>query len=186
MKKLYKEEIVKIPEGCSIEINNKIITIKGPKCTLIRDLSHITVTFALEDNNLICKLWNGTKKQQSKIITCASIIRNAIKGCMTGFRYVLTAVYKHFPIGIEIVDNGKTVIVKNFVGEKAIRKYQMIGESYARLGDEKDTLVIEGPSIEDVSQSAGNIQNKCRVLRYDDRLFLDGIYVSQRGIIEGH
>lgn len=39
-------------------------------------------------------------------------------------------------------------------------------------------------SLEDVSQSAADIQQICRVRNKDIRKFLDGLYVSERGNIE--
>ena len=48
----------------------------------------------------------------------------------------------------------------------------------------KDELVLTGNSLENVSQSAADIQQICRVRNKDIRKFLDGIYVSERTNIE--
>lgn len=45
----------------------------------------------------------------------------------------------------------------------------------------KDQLELTGNSLENVSQSAADIQQKCRVKNKDIRKFLDGLYVSERG-----
>jgi len=45
----------------------------------------------------------------------------------------------------------------------------------------KDQIELTGNSLENVSQSAADIQQKCRVKNKDIRKFLDGIYVSERG-----
>ena len=47
----------------------------------------------------------------------------------------------------------------------------------------KDQIEITGNSIENVSQSAADIQQACRVKNKDIRKFLDGLYVSERGNI---
>lgn len=44
----------------------------------------------------------------------------------------------------------------------------------------KDELQLSGNSLEDVSQSAADIQQICRVRNKDIRKFLDGLYVSER------
>ncbi|KAL8639919.1 MAG: hypothetical protein Q9228_003104 [Teloschistes exilis] len=44
----------------------------------------------------------------------------------------------------------------------------------------KDELTITGNSLENVSQSAADIQQICRVRNKDIRKFLDGLYVSER------
>jgi large subunit ribosomal protein L9e len=48
----------------------------------------------------------------------------------------------------------------------------------------KDELVLTGNSLENVSQSAADIQQICRVRNKDIRKFLDGIYVSERTNVE--
>jgi len=48
----------------------------------------------------------------------------------------------------------------------------------------KDQIEITGNSLENVSQSAADIQQICRVRNKDIRKFLDGLYVSERGNIE--
>lgn len=48
----------------------------------------------------------------------------------------------------------------------------------------KDQLELTGNDLEKVSQSAADIQQKCRVKNKDIRKFLDGLYVSERGNID--
>ena len=47
----------------------------------------------------------------------------------------------------------------------------------------KDELQLTGNSLENVSQSAADIQQACRVRNKDIRKFLDGVYVSEKGTI---
>jgi large subunit ribosomal protein L9e len=47
----------------------------------------------------------------------------------------------------------------------------------------KDQIELFGNSLEDVSQSAADVQQICRVRNKDIRKFLDGLYVSERGNI---
>ena len=48
----------------------------------------------------------------------------------------------------------------------------------------KDQIELTGNSVENVSQSAADIQQACRVRNKDIRKFLDGLYVSEKGTIE--
>ena len=48
----------------------------------------------------------------------------------------------------------------------------------------KDQIELTGNSLENVSQSAADIQQACRVKNKDIRKFLDGLYVSEKTHIE--
>jgi large subunit ribosomal protein L6 len=43
-----------------------------------------------------------------------------------------------------------------------------------------DDVIVQGLSIEDVSQTAANIQRATKIKVKDPRVFLDGIYVYER------
>lgn len=65
-------------------------------------------------------------------------------------------VYAHFPINV-IVDAGKTVEIRNFLGERIIRTVKMLDGVTAKLSDAtKDELVLTGNDIELVAQSGAS------------------------------
>jgi large subunit ribosomal protein L6 len=43
-----------------------------------------------------------------------------------------------------------------------------------------EDVVIQGPSLEDVSQTAANVELSTRIKDKDQRVFLDGLYVYSR------
>jgi len=43
-----------------------------------------------------------------------------------------------------------------------------------------EDVIVQGLDIEDVSQTAANIERATKVKRKDPRVFLDGIYVYER------
>ena len=70
------------------------------------------------------------------------------------------------------------------MGEKIVRTVVMQpGVEVEASKNVKDELQLTGNSLEAVSQSAADIQQKCRVRNKDIRKFLDGLYVSERGNI---
>lgn len=184
MRKIHRKEEVKIPNGCEVTLIDKVMTFKGKKDTLTRDLSNFNLYFVVEKDKITVNLWNGNSREQSKVKTASSIIKNAITGCMSGFRYNLRVVSKHFPMTVELEENGRVVVIKGFLGEKNRRVYRLRGNSSAVLGEDKAVFSIEGSSLEDVSQSAGTIQENCQVKKTDTRWFLDGIYVTTKEVIE--
>merc|ERR1712035_206961 len=109
------------------------------------------------EENVRLRLWNGDKKSIAKVLTAASKIESMIKGAIHGFKYKLRAVYKHFPISFDFSENKKILTVTNFLGQKNKQNFKMIGDSIVEMDLERDTIAISGPSLEDVSQSAGTI-----------------------------
>lgn len=60
-------------------------------------------------------------------------------------------------------------------GEKIVRNVPLLEGCTAREStNQKDEIVIEGNSIENVSQSAASIHGSCLVKKKDIRKFLDG------------
>jgi large subunit ribosomal protein L9e len=74
-----------------------------------------------------------------------------------GYQYKMRAVYAHFPINCVTSEGGSVIEVRNFLGEKFIRKVRMApGVTVVNSTKQKDELILEGNSIEDVSRS-GNL-----------------------------
>ena len=90
--------------------------------------------------------------------------------------------YAHFPINSLISNGGTTLEIKNFLGEKIVRKINMLpGVKISRREEMKDELIVEGNDLNNVSLSCGQIHQSCLVKNKDIRKFLDGCYVSERG-----
>merc|ERR1712007_220148 len=99
--------------------------------------------------------------------------------------YKMRLVYAHFPINANITNNGKTVEIRNFLGEKIVRTVHMLeGVKVEKSSAIKDELIITGADIDTTSRSAALIHQSCLVKDKDIRKFLDGIYVSEHGTIE--
>ena len=93
-------------------------------------------------------------------------------------------VYAHFPININIEKDGKTIEIRNFLGERRVRVVKMLdGVKVERSSAVKDELVVSGNDVELVSRSAALINMICHVRKKDIRKFLDGVYLSERGTI---
>ena len=67
----------------------------------------------------------------------------------------MKSVYAHFPINISITNDGKTVEIRNFLGENVTRIVEMKPGVTCRQGA-KDEIILEGNDLELVSNS-GNI-----------------------------
>merc|ERR1711863_142267 len=183
MKVLNSNQIVTIPEEVEASVKARVVTIKGARGTLSKSFRHLAVDIFMPDKSTITvEKHFGKRKELAAVRTVCSIIQNAITGVMRGYKYKMRAVYAHFPINCAISDNGTTVEVRNFLGEKFIRKVKMHeGVTCENSKEQKDELIITGNAIEAVSQSVALIQQSTTVKNKDIRKFLDGLYVSEKG-----
>jgi len=185
MKQINTSQLVKIPKNVTVSVKNRRVTVKGPRGTLRRAFKHLSLDiYMINQRSLKVEKWFGKKKELAAVRTVCSHIENMIKGVTKGFRYKMRAVYAHFPINCVTTDNNSVLEVRNFLGEKFIRKVKMApGVTVYNSPKQKDELIIEGNDIEDVSGSAALIQQSTTVKNKDIRKFLDGLYVSERGNI---
>lgn len=127
-------------------------------------------------------LWFAMRKQLACVRTVCSHIDNMITGVTRGFLYKMRFVYSHFPINVTL--SGDVVEIRNFLGEKRVRKVKLLpGVSYARSDDVKDEIQLTGNDIAMVSLTCAQIQQATNIRKKDLRKFLDGIYVSEKGPI---
>jgi len=181
---------IPLPKEVKVWINGRKVRVKGPKGELVRSFDHLKIDLFLVpgakkgDRILRAELWFADRKAAACVRTVTSHIENMITGVTRGFLYKMRMVYAHFPISVGIENGGKTVEIRNFLGEKVVRTI-VLGEGVKieRSKDVKDEIVLTGINLDIVSQSAANIQQSTRVCDKDIRKFLDGIYVSYKGNI---
>lgn len=150
-------------------------------------------------NIINIELHHGARKNVATLRTVKTLINNLIIGVTKGFKYKMRYVYAHFPINVNIEKNSETglhdmeiryawhlefnstvvrlgnhtltlILVRNFIGEKIVRRVTMLpGVDVEVSKNQKDELQLTGNSLENVSQSAADIQQICRVKNKDIR-----------------
>jgi len=176
MRVLEVEKAVEIPEGVDVKIDGRVITVSGEKGTLTKDFSHAPISIQKEGKLIKIRTEWPRKKEAAIVGTVSSHIRNMITGVTKGFTYKLKIVFSHFPISVKVED--KKVLIENFTGERSARIAKILGD--AKVSVKSEDVIVQGINLEEVSQTAANIEQATRVKVKDPRVFLDGIYVFER------
>jgi large subunit ribosomal protein L6 len=176
MRALRVEKAVEVPEGVEVKIDGRVVTVSGQKGTLTRDFSHSPLSIQKEDRLIQVRTDWPRKKEAATVATVSSHIQNMIMGVSKGFTYKLKIVFSHFPITVKVED--KKVLIENFTGERNPRVAKIAGD--AKVSVQSEDIVVQGTDLEDVSQTAANIEQATKVKIKDPRVFLDGIYVYER------
>jgi len=172
----YIEE-VKIPSGVDVKVEEPAkVTVTGPKGTITKDFSHARVVVKVEGDKVIVESYIKGRRGKSLCGTIASHIENMIKGVTEGFVYKLKIIYSHFPMSVKV--EGDKVIIENFRGEKQRRIAKIVGNARVRV--EGDDVIVEGMDIDEVGQTAANIEQATKAREYDPRVFMDGIFIYER------
>merc|ERR1712093_470712 len=187
MLQIYKEEELEVPEGVTVAVKARVITVTGPRGTLQKNAQHVAMSIRVIEQKVgpakvKLVVWHGARKHVACLRTVRSIIENMVTGVRYGFAYKMRLVYAHFPINVIIADDKQSVEIRNFLGEKRVRNIKLLeGVTISESKTQEDEIILEGNDVDMVSQSAANIHGTCLVKNKDIRKFLDGIYVSSRG-----
>src|SRR5579862_2366056 len=81
MKDIYKDEDFEIPEGVSINVKSRLVTVKGPRGELSKSLRHINMEIKkVNERKLKLIVWHGGRRHIACLRTVRSLIMNMIQG----------------------------------------------------------------------------------------------------------
>jgi large subunit ribosomal protein L6 len=167
---------IQVPEDVTVNLKGKVVSVKGAKGSITRDFSFVSIAIESEGKNVRISAKWPRKKEAALVGTIYSHIQNMITGVTKGYSYKIKIVFSHFPISVKLQD--KSVLIENFTGERRARNIKLRGDVKVKI--ETDDIIISGINLEDVSQTAANIEQATRVRNKDPRVFLDGLYVYER------
>lgn len=168
---------LEIPEGVTVDSSTSNVKVSGPRGELSRVFEHSAIKFELNGNALNIIGHNLRKKEKALIGTWKAHLNNMMSGVNIGFLYEMKIVFAHFPMKVAV--KGNIVTIDNFLGEKSTRKSAIAGD--VKVNVKGDAVTIEGNNIEDVGQTAGNLEKATIVKGRDTRVFQDGIYIVSKG-----
>jgi NifB/MoaA-like Fe-S oxidoreductase len=81
MKDIYKEEEFDIPDGVSVNIKSRLVTVEGPRGKLTKSLRHIDMEIKkVGEKKIKLVVWHGARKHVACLRTVRSLITNMING----------------------------------------------------------------------------------------------------------
>lgn len=174
---MYSQELI-IPENVRVELEERIVKVSGPKGEL-KNVFELTEGMKIEkiDNKIKVSSDSERRKIKALVGTTLSQIKNMIDGVKNGFVYRLRIVYSHFPITVKVEKD--KVLIQNFLGERTPRFARIVGTTEVKI--EGSDIIVSGIDLQNVSQTAGNIELSTRITGYDKRRFMDGCYIVSKG-----
>jgi len=171
-----QQATVQMPEGVTATLAGRMLTVKGKLGEAKKNFDKINVNVAVEGNGVKFTPFSAKKKDNVIINTVSSIVNNMVTGVTKGYTYKVKVVYAHFPITVKT--KGKQILVENFVGERSPRVADIVGD--CKVTVEGDDVIVKGVSLEDVGQTAANVELATKIKRKDQRVFLDGLYIYHK------
>ncbi|MGC8975911.1 MAG: 50S ribosomal protein L6, partial [Thermoprotei archaeon] len=151
---------VDIPEDVTVLVDGHKVVVKGPKGEIARDFSFAEkVKISVEDGKVMVSTFFARREDVAQVYAISAHIKNMILGVTKGFRYWLRIVYSHFPISVKVEDD--KVLIENFIGERNPRVAKIIGNVKVKV--QKNDIVVEGINLEEVSQTAANIEQATKI-----------------------
>ncbi|AYU81139.1 60S ribosomal protein L9 / uL6 [Leishmania donovani] len=179
---------LQIPEGVTVDVKGRKVTVTGKRGTLTKDLTHLQLDLRVDKKNRTFTVirWFGSKIPIACLNTTKAHVQNMITGVTKGYRFKVRCAYAHFPINVSV--DGQNIEVRNFLGEKRVRRQLVpssVKVSQTDPSKVKDEIIFDGNDLEQVSREAAVLHQMCLVKKKDIRKFLDGIYVQTKTNIEG-
>jgi large subunit ribosomal protein L6 len=166
---------IDIPDEVTATMDHLDLSVEGPNGSVTRRLWYPDVSVSVEDGTVVIETEETNAKAEATVGTFASHITNMFHGVTEGWEYGMEVYYSHFPMQVAV--EGDEVVIENFLGEKAPRRTTIRGDTEVSVDGEE--LTITGPSIEDVGQTAADIEQLTRVPDKDTRVFQDGVYITE-------
>ena len=166
---------IHIPDEVTATIDHLELTVEGPNGSVTRRLWYPDISVDVEGDTIVIETGEDNAKTNSTLGTFESHVTNMVYGVTEGWEYSMEVFYSHFPMQVSVQDD--EVVIENFLGEKAPRRTPIRGDTEVSVDGEE--LTISGPNIEDVGQTAADIEQLTRVSDKDTRVFQDGVYITE-------
>lgn len=83
MRDVLSTEELTIPEGVTLNIKSRLITVEGPRGKLVKNVRHVNMDIQLvkgKENQVTLAVWQGGRKHVACLRTIKSLIENMVDG----------------------------------------------------------------------------------------------------------
>jgi len=174
---------IELPAKVKLTVEGTTLQAKGPLGTSRRRFPSDALTLAVAGSTVTLTLRIPAARRRSQALLHAweAHVRNLAGGVTQGFEARMKVVAAHFPMKVAAKDGA--LVIENFLGEKHPRTAPLIAGVEAKV--DGDFVILSGSDVEQVGQSAANIERATRIRDYDPRVFQDGIYIVERARLKG-
>jgi large subunit ribosomal protein L6 len=173
---------IKIPNGVEAKVSGNTIAVKGKLGEVKRTFPAEKITIKTKDDNIVLSVDSENRKQRALLGTWSGHVQNMIHGVADGIEYKMKVVYSHFPMTVK--SQGDSVLIENFLGERFPRKTRILPN--VKVNVKGQDITINGFDLDNVAQTAANIEQVTRIRKLDPRVFQDGIYIIEKDGKEIH
>lgn len=168
------QKLIKIPDGVSVSLDGRALSVKGKKGELKKEFSHPRAKLKLSEKEITVLTNSENRKDWAVVGTWSALIKNMITGVEKEYVASLKLIYTHFPITVKVV--GSEVHMMNFLGEKSPRVAKITGK--VKINVQKESVTVSGPDKYEVGQTAASIEKLgMNKRKKDTRIFQDGAYI---------
>ena len=143
---------IAIPAGVTVTLDGNVITVKGAKETLTREI-HPNMHVAVENNEIIVTRPNDEKHNRALHGLTRSLIHNMVVGVTEGFKKELEV----NGVGYRVAKQGKDLVM-NLGFSHQVTMSEMPGITIEVPGPNK--IIISGPDKQKVGQFAAEVREK--------------------------
>lgn len=172
---MYSNELI-IPENVNVEVSGRKVKVSGPKGSLEREFELGEIKIEKKGEKLVVSSETEKRKVKALVGTFTAHIKNLIEGVNKGFTYRLKVIFSHFPVQTKVEKD--KVLFLNFLGEKTPRVAKIVGKAEVKV--EGQDITVTGINLEEVGQTASNLELATRRTGFDKKVFQDGCYISSR------
>ncbi|MFR3788182.1 50S ribosomal protein L6 [Agathobaculum desmolans] len=143
---------IAVPAGVEVKIDGHVVTVKGAKATLTREI-HPNMNVAMEGNEILVTRPNDDKQNRALHGLTRSLIHNMVVGVTEGFKKELSVQ----GVGYRVQKQGKDLVM-NLGYSHPVTMTEIEGITIDVPNP--NSIIISGPDKQKVGQFAAEIREK--------------------------